>query len=365
MDKIDVSTFTRDTSFYTRLPLLLTVKSFDLQAIRTRYIASKNNNNEKIGSFKRREIATGGIVSVSIEAGKLSHSEVLTQLSEPRGISSKDGVVAISSESKVYILDGNEVKEITDDWFSYIHTVDFHPTQEIILVSSSGLDTLLEFDFKTGKKIHDWCAWDNGLDQSKIENGESITLTRSISEAKSLAAEGAKHKLITNPKLQTLPTAQRAAFINSSFYDPDNPRFVYATLFHEGTVRKIDLATGDSEIVIGNLQSPHGGMNYREGTMVTNTRGGSVEYKSDFEQLILDFSNLEGKPKELGDAEWLQNSLNTDNIIVTIDSNRTSFVIIDPVKKCYDMIPYDNNWAVQDLVIFNEDSRIINQLRSI
>ena len=46
--------------------------------------------------------------------------------------------------------------------------------------------------------------------------------------------------------------------------------------------------------------------------------------------------------------EWLQNSKIND-FIVTIDSDRTSFVIFHR-KQLYDIIPYNDNWAVQDLV---------------
>ena len=53
--KIDLSQFQRDHSFYGELNLLLTVKSFDLQAIRKRYLASKKN--KRAGSVERRKVA--------------------------------------------------------------------------------------------------------------------------------------------------------------------------------------------------------------------------------------------------------------------------------------------------------------------
>ena len=45
--KIDISQFRRDSSFYGELNLLLTVKNFDLQAIRKRYLASKKKQSRK------------------------------------------------------------------------------------------------------------------------------------------------------------------------------------------------------------------------------------------------------------------------------------------------------------------------------
>ena len=48
--------------------------------------------------------------------------------------------------------------------------------------------------------------------------------------------------------------------------------------------------------------------------------------------------------------EWLQNSIIVDHLIITIDSNRTSFIIIDPQNERYDIIPYNLDWAIQDMV---------------
>ena len=84
MKRIDISKFQRDSSFYGQVDLLLTVKSFDLQAIRKRYLETKKN--KRSGSTQRRKPALGGVVSLSLNKGKLFNDEVLSQLKEPRGI---------------------------------------------------------------------------------------------------------------------------------------------------------------------------------------------------------------------------------------------------------------------------------------
>ena len=48
--------------------------------------------------------------------------------------------------------------------------------------------------------------------------------------------------------------------------------------------------------------------------------------------------------------EWLQNSILVDDFIITIDSNRTSFLIFSPDKGLYDLIPYNMDWAIQEMV---------------
>ena len=102
MKRIDISNFKKDSSFYKQIDLILTVKSFDLQAIRKRYLESKKN--KRSGSTQRREPALGGVVSLSIYKGKLFDEEVLTQLKEPRGIDFLHKKLAISSEDKVYVI---------------------------------------------------------------------------------------------------------------------------------------------------------------------------------------------------------------------------------------------------------------------
>lgn len=68
------------------------------------------------------------------------------------------------------------------------------------------------------------------------------------------------------------------------------------------------------------------------------------------------FRELDAKPVGLEGEEWLQNSkVLSDGSIITIDSNRTSFVIFHPEKKVYDLIPYPDNIAVQDMLICRKD----------
>jgi len=50
---------------------------------------------------------------------------------------------------------------------------------------------------------------------------------------------------------------------------------------------------------------------------------------------------------------------------VTIDSNRTSFVVFHPEKQLYDIIPYNDNWAVQDMVEGKLSAIQIEQLQSL
>lgn len=354
----DINEYQRSSDFYGQLDLVVTVKSFDLQAIRQRYIASKNNKSGKAGSVERREVALGGIVECSISNGKVIAEEVLAKVKEPRGIGASGAKLAVSSENEVFIL-GDQLQSITNPWFSYIHTVDFDPEGEKLLVSSSGLDCIFEYDLDSLQMAYEWFAWENGFEMGiDPETGEEVRLSR-------IPVDGERVLVIEDPEAQVLPTAMRAAFINSVEYDKYDPSFLLGTFFHEGKVYRIDKASGATETVISGMKNPHGGGRLGESFYATSTGQGRVIVSEEAQKTVYDFSNLPGKPEELGEMEWLQNSKFIGDLIITVDSNRTSFVIIDRVRKLIDMVPYNDNWAVQDMVLMTIPGNVKAQIRSL
>ena len=71
---------------------------------------------------------------------------------------------------------------------------------------------------------------------------------------------------------------------------------------------------------------------------------------------VLSFQSVPGKPTGLESEEWLQNTKAMDDgSIITIDSNRTSFIIINPSAKTYAVIPYPDHMAIQDLTISSKE----------
>jgi hypothetical protein len=341
----------RDSQFYGRLELSLSIKSFDLQAIRKRYLASKKNASGRGGSVERRAVSLGGLAQVSLKGGRCEIVALQQDLKEPRGLASAAGRWAYSLENKVIILVGSERFELHDPWFSYIHTVSFNPQHEDrILVTSSGFDCIIEYDFRTGKKCWEWFAWENGLDTARHpEDGRPVKVTRLAEQARNYQKQGVEHLYIADPATDHLPTAQRTAFINTAHYHPNNE--ILATLFHEGSLRKIDRDSGASEVVLAGMKSPHGGQAHAGELWCTNTGGGAVWCARPESQERYHFTGLAHKAAEMGEAEWLQNTLMLDQLRITIDANRNAFVVWDPQQKLYDLLAFDANWAVQDLAL--------------
>ncbi|HHZ65627.1 MAG TPA: hypothetical protein EYN38_11425 [Flavobacteriales bacterium] len=364
---IEIAEFRRDTSFYGTIDLLLTIKSFNLQAIRKRYIASLSNLSGRTGSVERREVSLGGMVRIRIDRGKLTVEEKLCTLKEPRGIDLKHGQLAISSENKVYLIGDTEVQSIENDWFSYIHTVKYHAgNPNKLLVSSSGFDAIFEYDLLDKSPCFEWFAWEHGFNKGvDPELGEELYLTRKAAEAIQYRESGLNHLFIQDPLKDVLPTAKRAAFINSVDYDVRNQDSIIATFFHLGAANRIEIPTGKPTPIIEDLQKPHGACNYKDGYMVTSTGAGSVVLSDAASEVEYSLRGLPCKPDELNDREWVQNAITFGNIILAIDSNRTAFVIFDIEKRIYDIVPYNTEWAVQDAVVGSVSANQIEGLKEI
>ncbi len=363
---IDISTFDYDPDYFGSRRLLVTIKSFDLQAIRDRYLASKNNKSGRRGYVERREAGTGGIAFLKLHGDRLE-SEVLYRMKEPRGVDAKGEKVAIAAKDAVFIFDSGKTYRLRYPWFSYIHTVAFSPQLDnAILVASSGLDCIFEFDYVSGKLLWEWFAWENGFNRSYDAQGNEQYLCRTLDHKRALEAEGKPAKLIKNPTASTLPTAQRAAFINSVAYRNDEVNEILATFFHEGKLFSIDRETGGAKAQVADMKSPHGGKHLAKNSwLVTSTATGEVvELRGDHENRFK-FHGLDHKAPEMGEAEWLQNSIVEGDTIITVDSNRNRLVLFDPKARKYAMAAYDSNWAVQDLVSVSFEKDRVRRLQLI
>lgn len=348
----DLATYTRNSNFYSEFSLLATVKSFDLQAIRKRYLATKQKKSNRTGSVERREVAMGGIVQLSIGKGQLVSATILAKMPEPRGIHVTPDSIAVSSENKAFIIENENIYSVTNKWLSYIHTVQIDEKKpDTILISSSGFDAIFEFNYKNNQKTYEWFAWENGFNAGfDPATGDKIYLTRLPEMHKQYINEQTPHLYISDPTTQTLPTARRAAFINSVVYS-QKPDTLLATFFHEGAVFEIDKITGKAIKVLDKLKNPHGGQNFHQKFMGTSTGQGELAIGDTQFQDRYQISKLPGKPTELVDMEWIQNSIKLDDNFICIDSNRNAFIIFNPEKKLIDLIPYDNNWAIQDITL--------------
>ncbi|MFO7863175.1 MAG: hypothetical protein R6U85_04180, partial [Salinivirgaceae bacterium] len=343
----ELAEYQQNSDFYEDFTLLATVKSFDLQAIRERYLKTRAKTSNRTGSVERRKVAMGGVVHLKVAKGRLQNTELLAKLPEPRGIHFSENTVALSSENKVFIIEGQQVLTITHPWFSYIHTVQLNAHEPgRVLVSSSGFDSIFEYDYRNNRKTFEWFAWENGFPYGRDpDSGEKVYITRQESQHTVYQKNNVPHVYIENPELEALPTAKRAAFINSVVYHKV-PNLLMATFFHEGAVFSINRQTGKAVKQIDGLKNPHGGQPFGDKVLGTSTGAGAVVVGDASDQTIYSFAKLDGKPASLNGMEWIQNTIVVNGNFVSIDSNRNALVIFNPQKRLIDFISYDDNWAL-------------------
>ncbi|MBU8893915.1 MAG: hypothetical protein KOO66_14130, partial [Bacteroidales bacterium] len=133
----------------------------------------------------------------------------------------------------------------------------------------------------------------------------------------------------------------------------------------EGCVYSIDRNSGKCTKILDGLKNPHGGKRLNNSYIATSTTGGSVVTGDINSNKQYCFQKIEGKNDLLADFEWIQNSVITGNLVISIDSNRNSFVIFDIDKKLIDLITFDENLAIQDLVLGSLNSKLTEKLKNI
>ena len=353
VNKLNIAEFNLNPSLGSGLKLMLTVKSFNLGDIRKRYVASRANKSGRAGSVERREPAVGGLCKVEFGEGKLESAVVLKEMKEPRGIAKNEKYFAYSSENHVVVQEGDEEWIIDNPWFSFIHALDFSPyNPDLLLISSSGFDCIFEYNVKTREKTWEWFAWEHFKnDALDPETKEPVYLTRNPEEHKQWSSEGKQVKLIDDPVGTYLPTAMRAAFINTVTYSRRNKGKIIGTLFHEGKSIEIDMESNQSFDHITGLSNPHGAWRFQNFDMASSTTGGMIFSITESVETQYDLSHLPGKHKEMEGKEWVQNAIFVNGLFICIDSNRTSFILFDPQKEHYNQISFNSDWAIQDLIV--------------
>lgn len=354
--KYNIVDFIEDPYHFKRCEILLTVKSFDLLAIRKRYLKSRSRS--KTGSVERRKPAQGGLVYLTVDKGKIVHSEILAKIRESRGVDIHHSKIAVSSEDRIFIFtkENDSPVILEHPWLSYIHTVRFDKKAQHLLVSSSGLDSLIEFDLRNQKVCWEWVAWEHGLNEGENpETGQKHILTRNKGEADRLRAENINVIYITKDRNQSLPTALRAAFMNSAEYSGNNK--VLATLFHHGYVIEISKKKSTWKIIYEGMSKPHGGLFSKDVFLVTDTGGGRVILQRDKFYHEYNFWGLPGKSSDLENLEWLQFSRIIENTIITIDSNRNAMIFLDIDAKKRMSVSYDKDWALQEFTFMTGRSK--------
>ena len=89
---------------------------------------------------------------------------------------------------------------------------------------------------------------------------------------------------------------------------------ILATFFHAGKMMQIDKKDNSVITIIESMQHPHGGKQSDTISLATSTNSGEIVLIKNSVEYRYYTNQLPGKPSELGDMEWLQNSILLDDL---------------------------------------------------
>lgn len=350
IENIDVAHFKEEPTLGNGIPFAIQLKGFNrMDRIGRRY----DQKAKKIsGSITSRPISEGAVMVVNGLTGRdflsAQDSEYTLILPDSRGMATHEDGIYIGSVDRVIHINAQSGEKtiLQHPWFAFIHSLQLTDNGKRILVTSPGFDRIIELDTDTGEPTWDWSAWTHGYPNTIKTNKIIVT---SVADA----AGKDNTLLIASPTDYQgglgLPAGDRTAFPNSATYL--NDKSILATLFHGGLI-KIDKETGTTTLVLDGLSHPHGIRKYNSGFIVTDTaHGACIILDKDLRPIKkLSFGNLPGKTPEAQSDEWLQQVIPFNgDLLAAIDSHRAGLYILDPDNALIRRIPYDPNWAMQEV----------------
>lgn len=181
--------------------------------------------------------------------------------------------------------------------FNCIHGIS-GATDGKILITSTGVDALLEIDLCSGALSYDWLATENGYHLQP--GGKSRFIDRAVDY------QGVEFS-----------TLEHTTHVNSSLQF--SHREILATFFHQGQLVKINKDNGHVEVVLSSLVNPHNIRKGKSGFIVSDTNG---------KRVIKLNENLQVCGEISGDYNWIQDALQLDDgRFVIADANNGRVVL--------------------------------------
>lgn len=224
-----------------------------------------------------------------------------------------DEIVSVNSRG--------EIKQFfSHPLFNYPH--DLTNLDNRFLVTSTGLDSILEFD-QDGKLLFEWHAVLWGYNKTPTGQERVIDFSKD-------------HRGIR------YATLDRTVHINSAVYFDASGKTILTTFFHTGELVLIDKETGRPQVIIDGLDHPHAIHRGLDNTFIFSETGKSRVHILDGKlKIIKTFDNKHG-------CEWIQDSVFTPNGTILIgDANKTRILEVSyPDFILLDSYVYDHNWKL-------------------
>lgn len=263
----------------------------------------KNSNKKYLGRTKQEteEVTNdqlgGMIVALDLES---INSGVVRKLDipVPMGMSydPKTESLLVASDYDVFsVKNGSYTTYLSHPLFNNLHSI--HTENGKLYITSTGIDSILTFQNK--KLVHKWCAIENGYPEAPNGN------------------KALKVDWEADYRNEAIPTSAQSTHINSAI--PLGEKYLLATLFHQGTLVKINLQTNESETLVQGFKSLHNIRRGKTGFIFSDTMGARViRLDSDFTQV--------GELK--GDFNWVQDAVEVSDQTFVADSNNGRVVCL-------------------------------------
>lgn len=359
---VDVATLKSNDMLASDYRVFLVIKGFNQSAIVRKIIERKGNKAFGLSSLSditKRRYSKGLIGLASLNAMSLDDSvfECRIESTEPFDVDVFGNLLAYTAGSSFFIGDliTRSPRWYSNDWASYLHTIEFSADGRYILTASTGLDTILEFDLLSGTVVWEWNAWDHGINKVPSSNSH---VSRDPDQAKTLESiyPDSEVRLIDNPlKLprEGLPTLHSPMNLNGVHYGPNDQ--ILATGYHRSDLFVIE-RDGTHQQCDLQLLNPHSFRPFGHGYIVANTGAGVLHLLDESFSIVstVDFSNLPSDgAKKNGFGEWIQT-------VSILDAERGLFCAVDALRDGIHLIElstghrrFINNpseWTIQTVV---------------
>src|SRR3989344_777565 len=161
------------------------------------------------------------------------------KISCPSGFDFKNNLIYVASmrKNKVYVLNQKLriVGQINNKYFNDIHSL--NTTKNGLLITSSGLDLILEIDYH-GQILWSWWGTKQGYSTTPLGKKRKINET------------------INNRKMD-YPTLEQTTHVNSAVFSDKREERIIASLFHQGEVIEINKSSGKTKTILEKLKQPH------------------------------------------------------------------------------------------------------------
>ena len=369
MEFIDISKFEINNILCNTVDVCLILKGFNQDKITNKIIQRNGNRSFGLSYLDNpveRKYSSGLVFKLKLNQDSIDYKDIEKSKSkltciEPFDISLTNNLIAIASGNSILLTDDNlnVLKNISNSWTSFLHSVQFNNDQDKILITSAGFDLVQEIDIQSGETIWEWNSWDAGFSRSHLDNK---IITRDINKLEYLhtifndADIIAIRDIEKYPK-EGIPTQISPTRINGAYYDNEN---ILISFYHREELLSINK---DYQFTFINLflLHPHFFKPFtfenKKHYFVTDSGRGRVLMLDQFFNVISVYnfatieSNIDIKVKF---GEWLQTSnatvINSEIHFFVSDALRSGIHIINISTKQRRFIKIPNNWTLQAVV---------------